>query len=218
MISAVVFDLDGVLVDSEPVWEQVRQGLVTERGGHWAPDAQRRIMGMSTPEWARYLSEDLGVGLPPDQVASEVIDRMTARYTQHVPLMDGAVDAVRRVAARWPLAVASSAPAVLIQTVLQSAGLRPCFSVVMSTEQVPRGKPAPDIYLAVTAALGCPPADCAAVEDSSNGLRSAAAAGLQVIAIPQPQYPPDSDALAGASLVLPSLAGLTAGAVAALAA
>jgi HAD superfamily hydrolase (TIGR01509 family) len=217
MIKAVVFDLDGVLVDSEPVWEQVRRGLVAERGGHWAPDAQRRLMGMSTPEWARYLSQDLGVALPPDQVATQVIDRMTARYTEHVPLMDGAVDAVRRIAARWPLAVASSAPAVLIQTVLQSAGLRSCFSVVMSTEQVVHGKPAPDIYLAVTAALGFPPPDCAAVEDSSNGLRSAAAAGLRVIAIPQPQYPPDPDALARASLVLPSLAGLTADAVAALA-
>ena len=217
MIKAVVFDLDGVLVDSEPVWEQVRRALVTERGGHWAPDAQRRLMGMSTPEWARYLSQDLGVGLPPDQVASEVIARMTARYTEHVPLMDGAVDAVHRMAARWPLAVASSAPAVLIQTVLQSAGLRSCFSVVMSTEQVVHGKPAPDIYLAVTAALGFPPPDCAAVEDSSNGLRSAAAAGLRVIAIPQPQYPPDPDALARAGLVLPSLAGLTPDAVAALA-
>ena len=217
MIKAVVFDLDGVLVDSEPVWEQVRRGLVAERGGHWPPDAQRRLMGMSTPEWARYLSEDLGVGLPPDQVAIQVIDRMTARYTEHVPLMDGAVAAVHRVAARWPLAVASSAPAVLIQTVLQFAGLRSCFSVVMSTEQVAHGKPAPDIYLAVTAALGCPPPACAAVEDSSNGLRSAAAAGLRVIAIPQPQYPPDPDALARASLVLPSLAGLTADAVAALA-
>jgi HAD superfamily hydrolase (TIGR01509 family) len=217
MIKAVVFDLDGVLIDSEPVWEQVRRGLVAERGGHWAPDAQRRLMGMSTPEWARYLSKDLGVGLPPDQVAIQVIDRMTARYTEHVPLMDGAVAAVRRVAARWPLAVASSAPAVLIQTVLQSAGLRSCFSVVMSTEQVAHGKPAPDIYLAVTAALGCPPPDCAAVEDSSNGLRSAAAAALRVIAIPQPQYPPDPDALAQASLVLPSLARLTTDAVAALA-
>ena len=217
MIKAVVFDLDGVLVDSEPVWEQVRRGLVAERGGHWAPDAQRRLMGMSTPEWARYLSQDLGVALPPDQVAIQVINRMTARYTEHVPLMDGAVDAVHRIAARWPLAVASSAPAVLIQTVLQSAGLRSCFSVVMSTEQVVHGKPAPDIYLAVTAALGFPPPDCAAVEDSSNGLRSAAAAGLRVIAIPQPQYPPDPDALARAGLVLPSLAGLTPDAVAALA-
>jgi len=208
-----VFDLDGVLVDSEPVWEQVRRGLVAERGGHWAPDAQRRLMGMSTPEWAAYLSEDLGVGLPPDQVATVVVDRMAARYAEHVPFMDGAVDAVHRIAARWPLAVASSAPAVLIETVLQSAGLRSCFSVVMSTEQVAHGKPAPDIYLAVAAELGFPPGDCAAVEDSSNGLRSAAAAGLHVIAIPQPRYPPDPDALARASLVLPSLAGLTVDAV-----
>ena len=213
MIDAVVFDLDGVLIDSEPVWERARRDLVAERGGHWAPDAQRRLMGMSTPEWARYLSEDLGVGLPPQEVAALVIDRMTASYRKHIPLLPGAVDAVHRLAARWPLGVASSAAAVLIETVLQAADLRSCFQVTMSTEQVPRGKPAPDIYLAVTAALGCPPADCAAVEDSSTGLRSAAAAGLRVIAIPQPQYPPDSDALAGASLVLPSLAGLTPEAV-----
>jgi HAD superfamily hydrolase (TIGR01509 family) len=218
MIQAVVFDLDGVLVDSEPVWEQVRRGLVAERGGHWAPDTQRRLMGMSTPEWSRYLSEDLGVGLPADEVATLVVDRMAARYRERVPLIDGAVDAVHRIAARWPLAVASSAPATLIEIVLQSAGLRACFAVVKSTEQVAHGKPAPDIYLAVTAELGCPPPDCAAVEDSSNGLRSAAAAGLRVIAIPQPQYPPDPDALSQASLVLPSLAGLTADAVAALAA
>ncbi len=216
MIDAVVFDLDGVLIDSEPVWEQVRRGLVAERGGHWAPDAQRRLMGMSTPEWARYLSEDLGVGLPPDEVAALVIDRMAASYREHIPLLPGAVEAVRRLAARWPLGVASSAAAVLIETVLQSAGLRLYFQVTMSTEQVPRGKPAPDIYLAVTERLGVPPAACAAIEDSSNGLRSAAAAGLHVIAIPHPQYPPDPDALAAASLVLPTLTDLTADAVAAL--
>jgi HAD superfamily hydrolase (TIGR01509 family) len=217
MIEAVVFDLDGVLVDSEPVWEQVRREVVAERGGHWAMDAQRRLMGMSTPEWAAYLSRDLGVGLPPDQVATLVIDRMAARYAERVPLMDGAADAVRRIGGRWPLGVASSSPPRLIETVLRSAGLRSCFSAVMSTEQVARGKPAPDIYLAVAAALGFPPGDCAAVEDSANGLRSAAAAGLQVIAVPQPRYPPGPDALALASLVLPSLAGLTVAAVAALA-
>ena len=217
MIEAVVFDLDGVLVDSEPVWEQVRRGLVAERDGHWPADAQRRIMGMSTPEWARYLSGDLGVGLSPDQVAAEVIDRMVARYTEHVPLMDAAVDAVHRLAARWPLGLASSSPPRLIEAVLQPAGLRACFQAVLSTEQVARGKPAPDIYLAVTAAMGFPPAACAAVEDSSNGLRSAAAAGLRVIAIPQPRYPPDPDALARASLVLPNLAELSTDAVAALA-
>ena len=214
MIRAVIFDLDGVLVDSEPFWEQVRRGLVAERGGHWAPDAQRRIMGMSTPEWAGYLSADLGVGLPPDEVATLVIDRMVARYQERVPFMDGAVDAVHRFAARWPLGLASSSPPRLIETVLRSAGLRSCFPVVMSTEQVAHGKPAPDIYLAVTAELDCPPPDCAAVEDSSNGLRSAAAAGLRVIAIPQPRYRPDPDALAQASLVLPNLAELSTDAVA----
>jgi HAD superfamily hydrolase (TIGR01509 family) len=174
-------------------------------------------MGMSTPEWAAYLSRDLGVGLPPDQVATMVIDRMAARYAEQVPLMNGAADAVHRIAARWPLGVASSSPPRLIETVLRSAGLRSCFSAAMSTEQVARGKPAPDIYLAVAARLGFPPGDSAAVEDSANGLRSAAAAGLRVIAIPQPRYPPEPDALTLASLTLPSLAGLTVDAVAALA-
>ena len=216
MIKAVVFDLDGVLIDSEPVWERVRRDLVAERGGHWAPDAQRKLMGMSTPEWARYLSEDLGVGLPPDNVATLVIDRMAASYRERIPLLPGAVEAVRRQAARWPLGLASSAPAVLIDIVLQSAGLRPYFAVTMSTEQVPSGKPAPDIYLAVAARLGYSAPDCAAIEDSANGIRSAAAAGQHVIAIPRPQYPPDPAALAAASLVLPSLADLTTDAVAAL--
>jgi len=216
VIEAVVFDLDGVLIDSEPVWEQVRRGLVAERGGHWAPDAQRRLMGMSTPEWARYLSEDLGVGLPPDQVAALVVDRMAASYRERIPFLPGAAKAVRRLAVRWPLGLASSAPAVLIETVLEASGLRPCFQVTMSTEQVARGKPAPDIYLAVAAGLGVEPADCAAVEDSSNGVRSAAAAGMHVIAIPHPQYPPDPDALAAATLVLPALADLTPDALSAL--
>ena len=124
----------------QPVWERVRRELVAERGGHWAPDAQRKLMGMSTPEWTRYLSEDLGVDLPPDRVAALVIDRMAASYLEHLPLLPGAVAAVRRLAARWPLGLASSAPAVLIETVLQSSGLRPCFQVTMSTEQVPHGK------------------------------------------------------------------------------
>jgi HAD superfamily hydrolase (TIGR01509 family) len=150
-------------------------------------------------------------------VASLVIDRMAASYREHLPLLPGAVEAVHRFAARWPLGLASSAPAALIETVLESAGLHPYFRVAMSTEQVPHGKPAPDIYLAVTAQLGCSPSDCAAIEDSSNGLRSAAAAGLHVIAIPRPQYPPDPDALAAVSLVLPSLADLTPDAVSALA-
>src|SRR2546430_14660253 len=145
MIEAVVFDLDGVLIDSEPVWEEVRRGLVAERGGHWAPDAQRRLMGMSTQEWARYLSEDLGVGLPPEEVAALVVDRMAARYRERIPFLPGAVEAVRRLAPPWPLGLASSAPAGLIETGPQAPGLRLYFQVTMSTQQGPRGKPAPAI-------------------------------------------------------------------------
>ncbi len=175
------------------------------------PNGRGARPGATTAGRARYLKIER-----PDEVAALVIDRMAASYRERLPLMPGAVEAVRRLAARWPLGLASSAPAVLIETVLESSGLRPCFQVTMSTEQVARGKPAPDIYLAVAARLGCSPPDCAAVEDSSNGLRSAAAAGLRVIAIPHPQYPPDPDALAAASLVLPTLADLTADAVGAL--
>jgi beta-phosphoglucomutase-like phosphatase (HAD superfamily) len=203
MIEAVVFDLDGVLVDSEPVWEQVRREVVAENGGHWAADAQQRLMGMSTGEWARYLSEDLGVGLPPETVAALVIERMAARYTEHLPLMPGAVEAVRRLAARWPLGLASSSPPSLIETVLDAASLRPSFVTAMSTEQVTRGKPAPDIYLAVAGQLGHRPERCAA-------------AGLHVVAIPHPRYPPDPATLQEAGVVLTSLTELTPDTVTAL--
>jgi HAD superfamily hydrolase (TIGR01509 family) len=207
MIESVVFDLDGVIVDSEPVWEQVRRQVVAEHGGRWAPDAQQRMMGMSTGEWARYLSADLGVGLPPGAIAALVIERMQARYGQHLPLLPGAADAVRRLAACWPLGLASSAPAALIDTVLDRAGMRGYFAAALSSEQVARGKPAPDIYLAVADRLGRRPDRCAAVEDSTNGLRSAAAAGFQVVAVPRPEYPPE--ALRSAGLVLTSLSELT---------
>ena len=209
MIEAVVFDLDGVIVDSEPVWEQVRRQVVAEHGGRWAPDAQQRIMGMSTGEWARYLSRDLGVGLPPETVAATVIEGMRARYREGVPLMPGAAEAVRALAGHWPIGLASSSPPALIDAVLDGAGLRECFTVALSTEQVQRGKPAPDIYLAVTARLGRRPGRCAAVEDSTNGLLSAAAAGLQVIAVPHPRYPPEPAALQKAKVVLTSLEELT---------
>ncbi len=208
-----MFDLDGVLIDSEPVWEQVRRDVVASHGGHWAADAQDRLMGMSTAEWSRYMSSGLGVRLPPRQVAEVVIAAMAARYREHLPLLPGAVDAVRRMAARWPVGLASSAPRSLIETVLDAAALRPVFAATVSTEELARGKPAPDVYLAAAARLRVVPQACAAVEDSSNGLRSAAAAGCAVIAVPRPAYPPADDALASARLVLPSLAGLTVPAV-----
>ncbi|MFF0341296.1 HAD family hydrolase [Kribbella sp. NPDC004875] len=208
-VAAVVFDLDGVLIDSEPVWEQVRHDLVDEYGGRWPADAQTQLMGMNTQEWARYLSEDLGVGLPSDQVATVVIDRMAARYAQQLPLIPGADSALRRIAARWRLGLASSSPRRLIDSVLAAAGWDALFEATVSTEEVARGKPAPDVYQTVIGQLGLPATACVAIEDSSNGLRSAAAAGLLVIAVPRPRYPPAPDALARAATQLTSLDDLT---------
>ncbi|MER7365184.1 HAD family hydrolase [Nonomuraea wenchangensis] len=203
-----MFDLDGVLVDSEPVWEEVRRAFVAEHGGTWQPDTQSRLMGMSTGEWAAYLHE-LGVRLTPDEIARGVVDRMAARYRDEVPLMPGAVEAVRRLAAERTLGLASSSPRRLIDVVLDAAGLTDCFAATVSTEEVERGKPAPDGYLEAARRMGVDPRGCVAVEDSSNGLRSAYAAGMRVIAVPHPRYPPAPDALALAWRVLPDLAALT---------
>ena len=215
-VRAVVFDLDGVIIDSEQVWEEVRRGYVAEHGREFLPDTQQRLMGMSTPEWARYLAEDVGVGLPPERVAADVLDRMAERYRARVPLIPGAVDAVHRIAARFPVALASSSARALIDRVLESAGLTGVFRTTLSTEEVPRGKPAPDVFRVAAERLGVDPAECAAIEDSSNGLRAAAAAGMAVICVPHGVYPPAEDALARTDLVVTSLDELTVEAIAAL--
>ncbi|MGC1215656.1 MAG: HAD family phosphatase [Micromonospora sp.] len=209
MVDAVLFDLDGVIVDSEPVWEEVRRAYVAAHGGTWQPDTQRRLMGMSTGEWAAYLSGELGVDRSPEQVATEVVAEMTQRYAEHVPLIDDADAVVRRMAARWPLGLASSSPTRLIAAALAATGLADAFGATLSTEETARGKPAPDVWLAVAARLGVDPGRCVAIEDSSNGVRSAAAAGMRVIAVPHGSYPLDPDAEALAAVVLPSIDALT---------
>jgi HAD superfamily hydrolase (TIGR01509 family) len=208
-IRAVVFDLDGVIIDSEEVWEEVRRGYVAEHGREFRPDSQDRMMGMSTGEWSRHLAEEVGVPRTAEQVAADVLGRMAERYRADLPLIPGAVEAVRRIGERFTLALASSSARILIDQVLATAGLRDAFQVTLSTEEVPRGKPYPDVYLAAAEKLGLSPAACAAVEDSSNGLRSAAAAGLAVVAVPHGVYPPAADAIAKASLVVPDIGALT---------
>jgi HAD superfamily hydrolase (TIGR01509 family) len=212
-IQAVVFDLDGVIIDTEAVWEEVRRAYVAEYGKQFLPDSQTRMMGMSTGEWSTHLSRDVGVPRTPEEVAADVLGRMAGRYREDLPLIPGSVDAVRRMAERFPVALASSSARILIDQVLKTAGLSDVFQVTLSTEEVPRGKPAPDVYLATASRLGLSPEVCAAVEDSSNGLRSAAAAGLAVIAVPHGIYPPAPDALEAASLVIDDLAELTVAAV-----
>jgi len=216
MISAVVFDMDGVLIDTEPVWEEVRRGYVARSGGRWLPDTQSRLMGMSTREWSGYLDSDLGVGRGAERVADEVIEEMAARYRSELPLIPGALDAIRRLGSRFPLAVASSSPRRLIDQVLASAGVADAFGATVSTEECGAGKPDPEVYLVAARLLGVPAGECCAVEDSSNGLRSATAAGLAVVAVPHPKYPPAPDALAGAALVVDRLDQLTVSRVSAL--
>lgn len=210
MSVAIVFDMDGVLIDTEPIWEEVRRAYVEEMHGRWLPDTQDRLMGMSTAEWSRYLSEELLDGRrTPDEVAEDVITRMAARYGDHLPLMPDAVDTVRRLAGIYTLGLASSSPRRLIDVVLDHMGVTDLFAATVSTEEVARGKPAPDGYLEAAARLGIDPGACVAIEDSSNGLRAAHAAGMTVIAVPHPKYPPAVDALALAAYVADSLKEIT---------
>ena len=213
-VEAVVFDLDGVLIQTEEIWDEVREAFVRERGGRYDAEAQRAMMGMSSPEWSRYVHEELGVPDEPDEIAAEVVRRMLARYRERLPLLPGGAEAVERLAERWPLAIASSSNRPLIDAVLELSSLAPRFRATVSSEEVARGKPWPDVYLEAARRLGVAPDDCAAIEDSHSGIRSAKAAGMRVIAIPNPSFPPDEEALAQADVVLQSLDELTADAVA----
>lgn len=213
MIEAVVFDLDGVLIQTEELWDEVREGMARAAGGRYGSEEQRAMMGMSSPEWSRYMHEHVGLPESPDEISAEVVRRMSERYREQLPLIDGAVEAVQRLADRWPLGVASSSNRELIDLVLELSGLDRCFHATVSSEEVDRGKPAPDVYLEACRRLGVDPTRAAAVEDSHAGIRSAKAAGMYVLAVPNPTYPPDEEALGNADVVLNSLFELTPQAV-----
>ncbi len=209
MIDAAVFDLDGVLIQSEEVWDAVRERYVRERGGRYDEQVQRAMMGMSAPEWSGYLHAEAGVPAEPEEINRDVVALMLEAYRRELPLLPGAAEAVRRTAAGLPLALASSSNRRIFEEVLALAGLTDCFRVTVSSEEVERGKPAPDVYVEAARRLGVAAERCAAVEDSHAGIRSAKAAGMRVIAIPNPSYPPDEEALAAADVVLESLEQLT---------
>ena len=209
MIQAVVFDMDGVLLQSEEVWDAVREQFVRERGGRYDAEIQRAMMGMSSPEWSRYLHEHAGVSDKPEEINAEVVRRMLASYRDHLPLIPGAQDAVRRMAEAFPLGLASSSNRELIDVVLDVADLASYFAATVSSEEVAHGKPAPDVYLEAARRLAVDPGGCCAIEDSHGGIRSAKAAGMRVVAIPNPTYPPGEEALALADVVVRSLDDLT---------
>jgi HAD superfamily hydrolase (TIGR01509 family) len=213
VIDAVVFDLDGVLLDSEEIWDRAREELARERGGRWHDQAQRDMMGMSSTEWSRYMHETIGLPEPPEEINREVVRRLTELYREELPAIPGAREAVERLAVRWPLGLASSSNRELIDLVLELLGVEHLFTATVSSEEVARGKPAPDVYLEAARRLGVDPTTAAAVEDSQNGILAAKAAGMRVVAIPNAHFPPDEDALREADIVLDSLAELTAEAV-----
>jgi HAD superfamily hydrolase (TIGR01509 family) len=163
------------------------------------------MMGMSSLEWSQYMHNELGVGLEPPAISAAVVEKLEQLYRRKLPLLHGAREAVRALAARWPLGLASSSNREIIDLVLELAGLTDAFTATVSSEEVARGKPAPDVYLEVARRLDVAPMECAAVEDSTNGLRAAAAAGMTVIAMPNAAFPPDDDALRLASAVITSL-------------
>ena len=216
-IAAVVFDLDGVLLDSEAAWVGVKKEFTEETGGHWKEEAQWDMLGMSSIEWSRYMHDELGVPVPPEQISSEVADRLAQQYRERLPLLPGAVEAVRSLARQWPLGLATSSNRNVIDLVLEKAGLADVFAATVSSEEVERGKPAPDVYLETARRLSVEPAECVAVEDSTNGIRSAHAAEMAVIAVPNRDFPPEPEALGLADLTLDSLEELTPERVRALA-
>jgi HAD superfamily hydrolase (TIGR01509 family) len=208
-VEAVVFDLDGVLVDTDHIWHEVREGLARERGGRWTDHSEADMMGMSSTEWSQYLHDVVGLAETPRELNDEVVRRMLARYAEELPLLDGAADAVRRLRLAFRLAVASSSNRELIDGVLDAARLAQVFAVTVSSEEVPQGKPAPDVFLEAARRLDVAPERCAAIEDSANGIRAAHAAGMHVVAIPNRRYPPAADALELADEVLESIAQLS---------
>jgi HAD superfamily hydrolase (TIGR01509 family) len=209
VIEAVIYDLDGVLLDSEQVWDEAREQLAKERGGRWHGNAQRDMMGMSSLEWSRYMHDVIGLPEPPEEISREVVERMAKLYREHLPVIPGAREAVERLAARWPLGLASSSNRELIDLALELLGVQHLFKATVSSEEVTRGKPAPDVYLEAARRLGGEPTHAAAIEDSENGIRAAKAAGMRVIAIPNQQFPPAEDALTQTAVLLRSLEELT---------
>jgi HAD superfamily hydrolase (TIGR01509 family) len=202
---AVIFDLDGVLLDSEGWWDRARREVVGEQGGEWRDGATTAMQGMSSPEWARYLHDVLGVHVAQDRIVNLVVDKLLNFYRDNLPLIPGAMEIVHRVGNRWPLGLASSSNRVVIDQVLHMAGLQGAFAVTVSSEEVHRGKPAPDVYLEAARRLGRSPLHCVAIEDSANGIKAGIAAGLQVVAVPNQRFRPSAGVLASATLVVDRL-------------
>lgn len=209
LCQAVIFDMDGIIIDSEEVWERARLAVVAEFGGTYHPDVPRDVMGMTSSEWSHYLRDRVGIPLSPEAIEREVIRRLVAEYERDPPFFPGAVAVVRTMGERWPTGIASSSGRELIDLVVALAGLGDSLRVTVSAGEVGRGKPAPDVYLRAAERLGADPRACVAIEDSSNGIRAGKAAGMRVVAVPHPLFPVAPDALTSADRILGRIAEFT---------
>jgi HAD superfamily hydrolase (TIGR01509 family) len=205
MIRAVIFDMDGLLIDSEVYWEEARRRFCADHSCTWREEDELSVKGNNSPEWAAAIKTRCAIDAPPAQIIEAVVARMRHMYGKHVPWLPGAAEVVRTLAQRFPVAIASSSPPALIEFVMSRAGILDRFKVIVSADQVERGKPAPDVFLVAGERLGFPPETCAVFEDSSAGILAARAARMFVIAVPNPHYPPHDDALRKADVVLESL-------------
>jgi HAD superfamily hydrolase (TIGR01509 family) len=212
-IEAVVFDLDGILVQSEELWDAARRELAEEHGIEWPDGATDAMMGMSSKEWSKYVHDEVGVPDPPEEINRRVLGWVEKRYREDLPWIPGAQDAVKRMAERYPLGLATSSNREIIDIVLEEGGFEDLFKTTVSSEEVERGKPAPDVYLEATKRMGVEPRHTAAIEDSTNGLLAAHNAGMRVIAIPNDAHPPAEKGLAVADVVLSSIKELMPGVV-----
>lgn len=213
-LRAIVFDLDGVLVETEVWWDEVRAEFAAGLGKPWTEADREMIMGTNTAEWRAIMRRILGLDMPEAEIERLVVGGMLERYEKRgAPEIDGAVDVVRGLAGRYSLAVASSAPPVLIEAALADLGIRALISTVASSDEVPAGKPAPDVFLLAARRLGVDPAECLVVEDSKNGVLAARAAGMRVALVPNAGIPPAAGAREAATYVVPTLRDLATGTI-----
>ena len=217
-VAAVVFDMDGVLIDSEVIWRRVRDAYAAEVGRGWSDDDQAAMMGLSTPDWSTRMRQRLGIThLSAAALADEIVRRVARAYADDVPVRPGAAAALEALAARWPLALASGSPRPLLDAAMAATGFARHFKSLLSGDEVVHGKPHPEIYLRTLDRLGVPASRAVGIEDSANGLRALRAAGMRAIATPCPEFPLPPEALALAQAHLDSLEALTPARVAGLA-
>jgi HAD superfamily hydrolase (TIGR01509 family) len=208
-IEAVIFDLDGVIVDSEIWWDEARRDFAAQRGRSWSEADRAAVMGANSRQWSATMRERLDLDEPDTRIERAIVDAVVQRYRREgAPGIPGAVEAVRRIAVAWPTAVASSAHREVIDAALQATGLAGLFRVVVSSDEVERGKPEPDVYLEAARRLRVEPGACLVVEDSLNGVKAAKAAGMTCVLVPNRTIPPAPGAVELADVVLERLADL----------